>query len=189
MTPAMTPAEVALFSACCESAHNYVEFGCGGSTLLAARLVSGGVITVNSDPAWLDNVNRACMRANLRQPKSIYVDIGPVGSFGHPTSVEHRIKWPQYHEVVWDELEAHIADLYLIDGRFRVACLLQVLAHARMQSVIVFHDYWTRSHYHVIKRFTRLLCRVDDLAVLTPRIGFHRDEALAVLDQYRFDPA
>ena len=67
MTPAMKPSEIGLFSAFCAGAHSYVEFGCGGSTVLAAGLVRGQIKVVDSDPKWLDNVKKACAAAALQQ--------------------------------------------------------------------------------------------------------------------------
>src|SRR3954451_7201461 len=57
---AMLEPEQALFRSflCCST--NYLEFGAGGSTVLAASLVGRSVIAVESSPQWITKVEQAC---------------------------------------------------------------------------------------------------------------------------------
>lgn len=54
----------------------------------------------------------------------------------------------------------------LIDGRFRVACLLQSIIHCKPDCVFLFHDFPDRPHYHGVLRHVDVLARVDTLAVM-----------------------
>ena len=53
-------------------------------------------------------------------------------------------RWSQYSAIVWDYEGTQDADLYLVDGRFRVACFIQTLMHCKPDAVILIHDYAPR---------------------------------------------
>ena len=61
-------------------------------------------------------------------------------------------------------------DAVLIDGRFRVACLLQAIIHCKPDCILLFHDFFDRSHYHVVLKHVDLLTRVDTLAVMRAKL-------------------
>jgi hypothetical protein len=123
MTPAMTPSEISLLSGFLRSANNYVEFGIGGSTVLASSLVKRSIVSVESSAEWIEKVassvdiDRSRIHLNL-----VHADIGPVGALGGPASEASRSLWPNYSKVIWSLADVEAADLYLVDGRFRVAC-------------------------------------------------------------------
>jgi hypothetical protein len=66
---------------------------------------------------------------------------------------------------VWRQLSAS-PDAVLIDGRFRVACLLQAIVHGKPDSLLLFHGFTDRPDYQVVLRHADMLARVDTLAVL-----------------------
>lgn len=188
LQPAMTRDEIVVLMSFYASARSYVEFGCGGSTFLAAKTVKERVITVDSDQTWLSKVAVACASENTKvRPEMVFVDVGPVKEFGYPADESQREAWPQYHEQVWSVPEASSADLYMVDGRFRLACFLQVLLHAPADAVILIHDYVTRPSYHFVEQFTRELCRVDELAAFQRRADFPSARAEELLLRHRFD--
>ena len=188
LVPAMTLREIVIITSFYASARAYVEFGCGGSTVLATKLVKEKVITIDSDQTWLSKVEAACQTQNTKlRPQICFVDIGPTRELGYPADESRRDAWPHYHEQVWSMSEANTADLYMIDGRFRLACLLQVLLHAPADAIILIHDYVTRPHYQLAQHLTRELCRADDLAAFQRHPGFTREAAEALLLSHRWD--
>lgn len=188
LLPAMTQKEIMLLTSFYHSARSYVEFGCGGSTFFAAKMVKEQIITVDSDYTWLSKVEVACRVANTKlHPRACFVDIGPTKEFGYPVDEARREAWPMYHEQVWSIADASAADLYMIDGRFRLACFLQTLLHAQPEAVILIHDYVTRPHYHFVEQFTRELCRTDELVAFQRSANFSREKATAMLLHHRFD--
>jgi hypothetical protein len=188
LIPAMTTNEVVLLKSFYESADSYVEFGCGGSTFLAASTVKNHIITVDSDYTWLQKVQNSCDAAETQiRPKICFVDIGPTRELGYPTDEISREKWPSYHERVWSYPDADNADLYLVDGRFRVACAFQVLLRAKAQSILIVHDYISRPHYHFIQPFVQEICRADDLAAFVRRRNFDEKACLPLLQRHRYD--
>ena len=163
MQPQMSAAEVTQFELQLAGLGSLLEFGCGGSTLVAARQVRR-IVSVDSDPVWLGKVQSEVAR-EVVEFTPVHANIGPVGEWGYPTD-EGRIRdWPRYHAHIWRSMGGS-PDAVLIDGRFRVACLLQAVIHCKPDCVLLFHDFFDRPHNHVVLKHVDVLARVDTLAVL-----------------------
>ena len=80
------------------------------------------------------------------------------------------------------------ADLVLIDGRFRVACALEVLARCRPHAVLLFHDFWNRTPYHPVLAFTDWLGSCDSLAILRRKPSIDPAAFEAVRRLHRMTP-
>ncbi|MFH5926771.1 hypothetical protein [Roseomonas xinghualingensis] len=188
-TPHMSDAEFRLFESVLRCAHSYVEFGTGGSTCLAASLVGGSIISVDSSLEWLDQVAKACAsRPGWTQPRLIHADIGPVGEWGRPADPATQDLWPRYHEAPWSIPGTETADLYMVDGRFRVACALQVLLRCRWDALLVMHDFSSRRGYHVVRELAREVAIAEDLSVFQRRPDFDLQKAHAILARHAYDP-
>ena len=163
MNPAMTGAERAVFAAFLRGATHYFEFGMGGSTVLAAKLVRGSVTAIDSNPEWLARtaaaIDRTGPEIDLR-----HVDIGPVGDLGMPRDRSDPDRFTAYSAAIAPRRHRRV-DLCLVDGRFRVACALQALVSLGPDAFVIVHDYWSRPHYHAIAAFARCVCACDDMAV------------------------
>jgi hypothetical protein len=163
LLPRMSAPEVALLKRHLKGARSLLEFGCGGSTVLAAGLGIERIASVDSDPAWLEQVARH-PKVRAIHFKGRYADIGPIGLWGKPRRSAYAHRWPAYSSAIWGELDA-IPDVVLVDGRFRVACCLQALLHAGPKAKIIFHDFWDRPQYHTVLGYMECLGRADTLAV------------------------
>lgn len=130
----------------------YLEYGAGASTALALSLGVERVYSVESDPAWAHVSSRDAPPGVLTM---LAMDIGPVSSFGSPRSVQQSTAFGDYSLAVWERLEqdGQSPDVVLVDGRFRVACFMASLLHARPGTPILFDDYARRSAYHAVERF------------------------------------
>ena len=166
MQPHMSAAEIAQVELQLAGRASLLEFGCGGSTLVAARQVQR-IVGVDSDPAWLARVQEA-VAGDAVDFTPYHADIGPVGDWGYPADERRLRDWPRYHTQIWRHLSGS-PDAVLIDGRFRVACLLQSIIHCKPDCVFLFHDFANRPHYHGVLKHTDVLARVDTLAVLRAR--------------------
>jgi hypothetical protein len=177
MQPAMSGPEKALLTNFLSCTQNYVEFGCGGSTALASRLVRDSIISVDSSTEWLERVFAYCASVTGGlQPTLCHIDIGPVKALGFPSDPSTQSKWPAYHGAIWDKFpHARSADTFLIDGRFRVACFLQTLLHCSNNAVLIIHDYANREEYHAIEEFAQAIARSDNLSVFQRKANFNPD--------------
>ena len=63
--------------------------------------------------------------------------------FGYPTDASTSPKWPFYSAGPLAAEGAPFA-VYLIDGRFRVACALASLLHGGTESLLLVHDFSTQ---------------------------------------------
>lgn len=192
LRPEMTDAEIGVLRECFSKANSLLEFGSGGSTLLAVRSPSlRRIWSVENDPAWVarlrvqPEVDAAERSGRLHR---LAVDVGPVGDYGFPLDHTTQPAWPRYHEAVWDDAAATETDLILVDGRFRVACAMAALAHCRPHAILLFHDFWNRTHYHPLLAFTDWLGSCDSLAILRRKPVIDPVKFDAVRAAHRFNP-
>jgi glycosyltransferase involved in cell wall biosynthesis len=187
MQPAMSPTEIALLKAILRCSSNHVEFGSGGSTVVASQLVSGSIVSIESSSEWVERVTAACRRIGGLEPTILLANIGPIKELGYPRGAEHRHLWNQYHTSVWDRYPL-IGDTYLVDGRFRVACFLQILLHCHSNALILVHDFAGRPEYHVVRGFASEIARVDQLSVFQKRVDLDEAAVRSCFNDYAFDP-
>jgi hypothetical protein len=185
MQPRMTEHERQLFASLLACSDRYLEFGCGGSTALAAERVRKAIISVESDRAWTEEVAKYCAaRPASLQPEMVYVDIGPTGAWGTPRDPAARDRWPDYHSRIWENPRAADSDLVMIDGRFRVACALQTLLHTRSETMIMIHDYTDRTQYHIVETLMRPVARAETLWVFQRRRDHDQNGVRALLKDH-----
>ena len=169
--PHMEPEGLALLRECLAGANCYLEFGAGGSTVLAAAMGLEAIISVESDPAYLEATRAAAeAEAGAGAAAAIAphpVDIGPTAAWGNPVDPGKAARWPAYCGSVWQRIiggELASPDLILVDGRFRVACFLLSAISAKPGTVILFDDYFDRPHYHVVESCLKPVGRAGRMA-------------------------
>lgn len=187
----LPPDEAAALRAALGDARVVLEYGMGGSTLLAAGDAGRTVFSVESDPRWLAMMGR--WFANNPPAATVHLhhgDIGPVENWGYPLDDSHRHLWQNYPVTVWDRADFQHPDLVLIDGRFRVGCFLAVAARITRPVTLLFDDYADRSEYHGIEVLARpsalhgRMARFDLAGPLRPEAdlaGWAREAALTPL--------
>jgi hypothetical protein len=140
------------FAAQLRTSSFYLEYGSGGSTILADRL---GVRTVSVES---DRFYAKAVRKSLAPESSVQLvvaDIGPTRDLGRPLfrRPEH---WKRYVRAPFCCFGQDFPDFILIDGRFRVACALEVARRAhlnRSTSLLMVDDYDARPHYHILEKY------------------------------------
>ena len=131
-----------------KSSNYFLEYGSGGSTVLAFQL-GKPLISIDSD---------------------IPVDIGLTGRWGTPFfkwPTRSRLrKWRNYPNAPWQIMESEVPDLIMIDGRFRVCCALTTIKKMSHENyMMLIDDYAARPNYHVVERFAELEKMVGRMAV------------------------
>ena len=191
LQPEMTSDEIGVLRECYSKAASLVEFGSGGSTLLAVRSPLQRIWSVESDPAWIAKLRDQPAVAAAEQGgrlRFVHADIGRVGDHGAPLDEAAQARWPAYHEAVWADPAAASADLVLVDGRFRVACALQALLRCQPHALLLVHDFWNRTPYHPVLAFTDWLGSCDSLAILRRKPAIDHDKLANVLQAHRLQP-
>ncbi|MBY0562971.1 MAG: hypothetical protein K2P58_02195 [Hyphomonadaceae bacterium] len=186
----MTAAEEALYRRLVHGRARALEFGVGGSTLVAMEEQVKHLLSIETDRAWTEAALRtpalaegvAAGRLEIR-----HVDVGPVAKWGKPQDLSHRSDWPAYAAAPWPTYADSAPDHVLIDGRFRVACTLQTLLHCPPATTVVIHDFWNRPHYHEVLRFLEWRASVDTMGVFNPRENIDRGAVQTLLERYQYE--
>ncbi len=192
LRPEMTDAEIGVLRECLSKAASLVEFGSGGSTLLAVCSPAlKRIWSVESDADWIASLRGHPEVAHAERDGRLHfthADIGRTGDYGTPLDKMAQARWPDYHQQVWRDPATTSADLVLVDGRFRVACALEALARCQPHTILLFHDFWNRTHYHPVLAFTDWLGSCDSLAILRRKTSIDRVKFEAVRRLHRLNP-
>jgi hypothetical protein len=186
----------AYFRAQLEGSRNYLEYGGGGgSTVLANRYVNT-LVSVHCDGNLISDVRRKLADEGRRaMTRLIHVNIGLTVDRGMPVFTKptrRRVRrWEDYATAPWRYFRsiAQQPDLILVDGRFRVACVLESLLSLSPLSDtrILIDDYADRPYYQVVERFADF-DMVGRMAVLRPRRLLDRIQVRRLVRQYCADP-
>ncbi|MEN9658789.1 MAG: hypothetical protein RL571_2254 [Pseudomonadota bacterium] len=164
--PHMPEAECEALTAALQQAHSYLEFGMGGSTLLAAWLSVPQIIAIDSSQGWVDKVaGQISEIQTASQVTLLFANIGPTGDWGYPEDTKTQYRWPDYYARAW--ATAKEPDLVLIDGRFRVPCFLYSLLRLKPGAVILWDDYAQRAEYHLVEQHLAPSAFFGDMAQFT----------------------
>lgn len=150
-----------------DRAASILEYGTGGSTILAAEMLEKKIVAVESDVDWAMNLKLYLENSSATKsvPKIIHADIGPTGAWGHPATTECWSKYVNYPLLPWINGGKFQPDVVLIDGRFRVACFLTSLLMIETDAVFLFDDYFGRENYKVVEDFVLPAEAIERMAV------------------------
>ena len=162
VTPALQRPELTLPAAEAEAlraayaqAECILEYGSGGSTVLAAEMPGKTVLSVESDPDWADMMRRWFadhVPAKYSNVSILHADIGVTREWGHPGDDSAWARYPRYALSVWERKEC-TPDVVLVDGRFRQGCALVSSFLSQKPFVLLFDDYAQRAFYHKVEAF------------------------------------
>lgn len=186
--PHMPEAVVSWLEAQLRRSRCFLEFGSGGSTRLAASLNVPEIVTIESDPTFMDAVRAALEKDQTASNCAlIYADVGQTQQWGYPLNFAGFRRWPNYALGAWDYLRENrlSPDLILIDGRFRVGCFLVSLLDARPGTKILFDDYDDRKEvYGSVEKFVTPTRLLDRSAVFTVPEKLPRQAVARALARY-----
>lgn len=162
--------EAAALRAAYGQARVILEYGSGGSTLMAAEMPGKRIFSVESDPDWVARM-QAWLSLHPPAPGSqvdvIWCDIGPTGAWGHPTDMSQHHKFARYPLEVWDREDFVQPDVILVDGRFRTGCALAAAFRSQAPVKVLIDDYMRRQHYHRVEKFIGRPDMVGRMGVFT----------------------
>jgi len=193
--PEFEAASVPLFLERLASAGSYLEFGSGGSTVLAAK---AGIpfVVVESDPVFLKAVRKKLIALEAFDPRMqtfVHADIGLTEAWGAPVmhgpTPQRVARWRRYPEAPWSTL-THLPGPYLVlvDGRFRAACALQAakFLSGRAGEVLI-DDYVDREYYHGVEEYLDLVETAGRMALFKPRANVNMAALDAAILRYSAD--
>jgi len=184
----------AYFGARLQDSRRYLEYGSGASTVLACR---GGreVVSVESDRQYLNAVARR-LPPDPAGVMLLHAYIGLTGEWGAPVvtrpTPERLRRWAAYATLPWDQHydpNGSCPDLILIDGRFRLACMMVCLLRLRGRACeILLNDYTDRQDYHVVAGLLPPRALHGRLAVFDAPAELPMDSVTRLLERFVADP-
>lgn len=191
MLPVMSADEISLLEKYTPSGQ-ILEFGAGGSTVFFAHRGVQNIVTVESDAEWIKKLllGNALLRqwAKSGRWQALHAHIGATGEWGVPLARRPSVAWLNYHQSVWSAVNPSQLDFVFIDGRFRVACALQVLLRTAGRNLpVMIHDFSPRTHYHVLLHFFEIIDAADTAVVLLRKDNLPWREVAICLQEYQFD--
>lgn len=137
----------------------YLEYGSGNSTLLAKKLKKN-FISIEADKSFFNYLK---YKKKIDEIK--YIDIGPTKYFSYPILpfflIKNKIvKYSNYiKKIVLDKKK--IPDLILLDGRYRVYTLINILNYLLTNKInqkitIIIDDYEKRENYKITKKLIKV---------------------------------
>ena len=148
------------------SANQILEYGSGGSTLVAAQL-GKRFVSVESDEEWANSLRKVLSRIDTlpSDAKVVWADIGATKEWGYPIDNRKFQQFWSYPLAPWQGSHDCDPDVVLVDGRFRKACFCTAIAMSRKPMTILFDDYRDRKFYHEVEKLVRPAKFVDRMAV------------------------
>ena len=180
MNPLFKKNDINLFKKYINQSKIYFEYGCGGSTYLASLCNNiEKIYTVDSDIEWLNKVG-----LHINKKKNItyiYNEMLTIpNTYGIPGKNATDIQKIEYSNKFIKILPNNV-DTILIDGRFRVACVLKLYPYINENTIIIFDDFLDRSYYHnIILNYFNLIDYTNDncMAILQKKKNLEIPELL-----------
>lgn len=133
-----------------------LEYGSGGSTILASEMNDKTIFSVENDLNWSNKMKHYISQEKLISPAIIhFVDIGSTGPWARPLTDTNWRDFHKYPLSVWDREDFIDPDVVLIDGRFRVACFITTFIKISKPTIVLFDDYVDREYYHTVERLAK----------------------------------
>lgn len=190
----MTENELNLLQNELKNAHCYLEFGSGNSTSLAASLHNiHRMDIIESDNSFF--MEKVCIVPSVKEALDSgrlvyhYIDIGKTGLWGYPLTTECLDSWPDYHKKAFKTGINY--DLVLVDGRFRIACVLQACLKCSNKTHILIHDFFNRPSYFVVAPFLNLIKQVDTFGLFkidNKKVRRYRSLIKGYVEIYQYEP-
>ena len=157
-----------------------LEYGSGGSTVLASELSGKRVFSVESDKGWADMMQGWLAQnppAAGTQVDVIWSNVGPTGDWGRPVDDTAWRHYAEYPLAIWQQDDFVQPDVVLVDGRFRPGCAMATAFCTAKPVVMLVDDYKRRAGYHAIEEFLgapRLIGRMAEFEVVPMAVPAHR---------------
>jgi len=150
--PSMPDAEAAHLAEAYREARVILEFGSGGSTRMASQMPGKYILSVENDRDWARNLRKEIAAMRPVSPVTVYhVDLGPTAAWGRLIDDSRWRDHHRYPNAIWDEPFFRHPDVILIDGRFRVACLMAAMLRIERPVRVLFDDYVDRPSYRRVE--------------------------------------
>lgn len=184
----MTTSEINFFIKAISSSKKYLEFGAGGSTCLTLLNSDAKIYSVENDPQWINKMKNWEIIKHLGDSSRLsleYINIGNVGKWGIPTT-NYNKSFPNYSNGIFNKIDGKTIDTVLVDGRFRVACILSTILNCKSDVDIIVHDFWNRPKYHLVLNFLDVIDSVDTICKLRKKQNIDYEKVATLYGKYKY---
>ena len=186
----MTESEIKLLEKSLKNCANYLEFGSGESTKLAVKFLNiKRIDSIESDKNFIEK--NLLIDANIVQAldsnrlRIHFIDIGPTKKWGQPVDASMKHLWPNYSTSIFNKNKDY--DLVLIDGRFRISCVLNTILNINNIKILI-HDFWNRPRYHIVLQFLNEIERADTLGLFKKKEYIDKLKIKSLIEKYQYLP-
>ena len=168
MIPYLPAEEMKKFYQYLDNSKIYFEFGSGGSTYQAFKRKNiQKIYTVESDARWINKLYENGIPRKNDKLIIFYVDT-KVGEnkFSFPGKTSTYTDWIKYSRA-FGNMDSSIkkeVDFILIDGRFRVACALNLFSEISDSTIVAYDDFYNRDYYHIVLDYFDVIESVGRMA-------------------------
>lgn len=136
------------------AATSILEYGAGGSTVMASEMAGKHIISVETDQRWVEDM-QAYFDLNPGQSPVdlIWANIGKTRKWGRPKDDSQWRDFARYPLEIWDLEGVPHPDVVLVDGRFRAGCVLAAAYRCRQPVTVLVDDYKPRPSYHRVEAY------------------------------------
>ena len=183
----LTEKERFFFTLLLKKSKKYLEFGMGGSTLLAYMTPNiKKIISIDSDYNWIQNIKNFKNLKNEEGKRIIlnYINVGKVRNWGFPITKNSNIS--NYSKLIFQKYENDY-DFVFIDGIARVACALQIILNCKPDIKILIHDFNIRPYYHILYKYLDIIYAIDTFALFSIKDDIDIEEIKKDYEIYKTD--
>lgn len=182
----MPDLEAAHLRAAYERAKVILEYGAGGSTVMAAEMPGKTVFSIETDQGWVDMMTSWFdQNPSPSQPEIIWSNIGTTKAWGRPANERHWREYAKYSLEFWSLEGIPHPDVMLVDGRFRAGCILAAAFRCTQPMTVLVDDYARRDSYHAVEKLVgapRLIGRMAEFQITpTPIPSEHLLEIISLI--------
>lgn len=168
-----------------------LEYGSGGSTVLASELPNKVIFSVESDFKWTQNLESFIASSPLTQshPRLLHANIGETRAWGHPANTNSWRSFSNYPLLPWKSMAPHSPDIILIDGRFRSACFIACAFSIRKVTTILFDDFVERRYKEITAAISEPSALIGRMAIFELEPGEYSNSQFMEAVPAFFDPS
>ena len=184
----LTENERLFFTLILATSKKYLEFGMGGSTLLAINTLSiEKIVSIEHNKSWFKKVTQFKNIKNELGKRLFleYIELGPLKlnqTFGHNVK-----NYTNYSKLIFQKYENDY-DFVFIDGIFRVACVLQTILNCKNDIKIMVHDINYTVKYHIIYKYLEVIYSIDTMVLFCIKQNIDKEEVKKDYEIYKNKP-
>jgi hypothetical protein len=181
--------DIKLFNKYINTSKYYLEFGSGSSTYHASLKTNlKKIIVVENDIHWFHRVND--FMKNNKKFINLYIDIKTSpNNWGYPINDLDKTNWVSYSNII-KILNPNLLeqlDLILIDGRFRIACILKLHNYINNNCIILFNNFFERTVYNIILNYYDIIENSEDNSMAVLKKKINNSPSQDIIKNYEYD--